>query len=164
MVIVVFLELDVADGDPVSVQGNHLEKIIFYFQKFACHHLVAVIRGYGKNSLTNCFFQGKLCQTDVLVPFDVRKIRKFLTIAALDIEYCIFAFDHSIETIVRRNGDRSISIWQFSNNFIKKLCFQRNFASFQDRTFYFCLNSQFHIISGQLDLACIGINENTFED
>ncbi len=60
MVIVVFLELDVADGDPVSVQGNHLEKIIFYFQKFARHHLIAVIRGYGKNSLTNCFFQGKL--------------------------------------------------------------------------------------------------------
>ena len=111
MVIIVFLELDVTDRDPVSVQGNHLEKIIFYFQKFARHHLIAVIRGYGKNGLTNCFFQGKLCQTDVLVPFDVRKIRKFLTIAALDIKYCIFAFDHSIETIVRRNDNRGISIW-----------------------------------------------------
>ena len=56
MVIVVLLELDVADRDPVSVQGNHLEKIIFYFQKFACHHLIAVIRGNGKNGLTDRLF------------------------------------------------------------------------------------------------------------
>ena len=35
---------------------------------------------------------------------------------------------------------------------------------FQDLTFYFCLNSQFHIIARKLDLACAGIDQDTFQD
>ena len=35
---------------------------------------------------------------------------------------------------------------------------------FQYLPFYFCLNSQFHIIAGQLNLTCTGVNQDTFQD
>ena len=54
------LQFHLPDGDPVSIQGDHPQHIVFDLKQLSRHHLVALAVRDGEDGLTDHFFQSKL--------------------------------------------------------------------------------------------------------
>ena len=159
---IAFLQLDLPDGDTVSVQRSHTHGISVDFEQFTAHQPVAVIVGDGKNGLADYFLQGKLGQKDGIVPFDHRQIGKILSGFADDVEFRLFTGDGSLKIGIRRNCN--IVVRQLPDDFQENFGIQGDDSLFDDSTVNDGFDSQFHIVGGQLDLSLCRIDQNALQN
>ena len=162
LVLVGLLQLDVADGNAVSVQRYDLQPVVIDLKQLACHQLVVVIVRDRKNSLTDYFLQCKLGNDDRLVSRNDRNIGKVFAGFSYNIEFCLLAGNDRLEGGICLDGH--IIVRKFADNLRKDLGIQSDNASFYDISVDDRLNSDFHIIGSQLDLPRRSIDQNTFQD